>query len=119
MINIICNTNNSLIVFLEVNGHASNNINNNVICAAVSCLTRTVCEITTRLKGVTSDCSAPNPGNVMLSIHNVEITVQEMFSGVTDFLLIGLIGIKRDYPESIKLKINNKEWYDGSQKRWW
>lgn len=104
---------------LEVLGHASSSIDNKVICAAVSCLSRTVCDIATRLKGVKSDFSAPMAGNVMLNIHDVDSCVQERFSGITDYFLIGIIGIKLDYPESIKLKINNKEWYDGSQKRWW
>jgi uncharacterized protein len=105
-------------MFLDVSGHANDN-NKEVICAAVSCLTRTVCEITTRLSGVTSKCSASKPGNVCLEIDDIGIDIQEMFSGITDFLLYGLIGIKRDYPESIKLNIDKKEWYDGSQKRWW
>ncbi len=119
MIQVICVTEYSNIKYLELSGHATGNQENAIICAAVSCLTRTVCELASRLKGVTSECSAPEPGNIMLNIHNIDKNIQERFFGITDFLLIGIIGIIRDYPESITLKINSKEWYDGSQKRWW
>lgn len=119
MIHVICLTKDSNIKYLELSGHASGNHENEVICAAVSCLTRTVCEITTRLNGVISECNAPEPGSLILKINKIDKSIQERFYGITDFLLIGIIGIVKDYPESITLKINNKEWYDGSQKRWW
>lgn len=119
MINISCNTESSIIKFIEVEGHATDVENKKIICAGVSCLTRTVCEIITRLKGVTSSCEVSKPGNVMLKLHDVDEGVQERIAGITDFLIFGLIGIKRDYPDSLKLKINNKEWYNGTQKRWW
>ena len=108
-----------MIVKLKIIGHASNSNNNEIICASVSCLSRTVCDITTRLNGISSEFRAPRPGNIMLKIHSVDNCIQEKFSGITDFFLVGIIGLKKDYPESIKLKINNKEWYDGSQERWW
>ncbi len=40
-------------------------------------------------------------------------------SAVTDFFLVGLIAVAKDFPEAIKLKINNKDWYNGTQERWW
>lgn len=119
MIQVICKTDNSNITYLEVTGHASNSSKNALICASVSCLTRTVCEIISRMNGVDSICSAPDPGNVVLEIYDIKKSIQEHLSGITDFYLLGIIGIINDYPESIILKINNKEWYDGSQERWW
>ena len=118
MINILCGTENSLLEFLNVSGHAQGS-KQNVVCSAVTCLTRTALEITTRLRGITINSSAPDPGIVKLEIVNIENDIQDKVSGITDFLLIGLIGIKRDFPEYVKLEINDKEWYDGSQKRWW
>jgi len=118
LITVTCFLVNSCINSLNVSGHASS-YNNKVICAAVSVLTRTVCEITCRLKGVASECIAHEPGNVSLNINNIDDEVQERYKGITDFFLIGLIGIKSDSPESIKININNKEWYNGSQERWW
>jgi len=119
LIEVICITEDSYLTYLKVSGHASKDRNNTIICSAVSCLTRTVCEITTRLKGVSSKCSAPNPGDVLLTIERVNENIKDRFCGITDYLLIGIIGVVRDYPDSVTLKINNKEWYDGSQKRWW
>ena len=119
MIEVSCVTYNSMIKSLEIVGHASNSNNNDIICAAVSCLSRTVCDITTRLNGINSELRAPKAGNIMLKIHDIDNCIHGRFSGITDFFLIGIIGIKKDYPESIKLKINNKEWYNGSQERWW
>ncbi len=119
MINITCETRASNIKYFEVLGHAGGSDNEKIICAAVSCLTGTACEIISRLNGVISEFCAPKPGYVKLCVHSFEESVQEKLSGITDFLLFGLVGIIRDNPGSIKLKINNKEWYDGSQKRWW
>lgn len=119
MIHVICNIENSVIKLLEVSGHSCGGKNDVIICAAVSCLSRTVCEIVTRMNGVSSDCKASAPGDVVLSLHNYKKIDRDRLFGITDFLIFGMIGIKRDYPESIKLNINNKEWYDGSQKRWW
>ncbi len=119
MISVTCNTDSSIIKFIEILGHSSGSDDDKIICAAVSCLTRTACEIMTRLNGVVSEFYASEPGSVVLLVHDYKKSVQDKLSGISDFLLLGLIGIIRDYPESIKLKINNKEWYDGSQKRWW
>ncbi len=119
MISIDCKTKDSIIKFVEVSGHAENHDTKTIVCSAVSCLIRTVCEIVSRNSCIDSECQAADPGEVVLKVHDFKNNVQDKLSGVTDFLLFGLIGIKRDYPESIKLKINNKEWYDGSQKRWW
>lgn len=104
---------------VEVFGHASNTSENSVICAAVSCLSRTVGEIASRLNGVSSCFEAPKHGELLLTVNSIDESVHERFCGITDFFIIGIIGVVRDYPESIKLKINNKEWYNGSQERWW
>ena len=119
MISVTCITDFSIVKSFEVLGHSSGSEDDKIICAAVSCLTRTAGEIITRLNGVVSEFCAPEPGSVVLLVHNYKECIQDKLSGITDFLLFGLIGIIRDYPGSIKLKINNKEWYDGSQKRWW
>ncbi|MBN2619040.1 MAG: ribosomal-processing cysteine protease Prp [Spirochaetales bacterium] len=119
MIKVICIVENSLLKYIKVTGHADNKNQKIIVCTAVSCLIRTACDITRRLIGVDSYIDAPNPGYVVLKVNNIENCLKEKYIGITDYLIYGLIGVKHDFPDSIKLKINNKEWYDGSQKRWW
>ena len=118
MILVSCNVLDGILMDLKISGHAKGRSSVEV-CAGVSCLSRTVCEIVSRMGDVFSKCETTGPGDIVLEIHNVKKTVQGRMSGVTDFLLFGIIGLVRDYPDTVKLKINNKEWYDGSQKRWW
>lgn len=119
MVLISCDIKDGHLVHLKVDGHAGNDENGRIACAAISCLTRTICDMTERLIGVTSVCSAPEPGNVVLDINNIDNCLYEMFSGVTDFFIYGIIGVKMDYSNAVQIKINNKEWYNGSQERWW
>ncbi len=119
MIDVRCTVDLSIIKSLVVTGHAEFSSNNKIVCAAVSTLVRTLCELVTRYNGVVADCDAPEPGNVMLKIHNVDDMFLDGMSAVTDFFLVGLIAVAKDFPEAIKLKINNKDWYNGTQERWW
>ena len=117
MINAQVYIESSVLTKVLVTGHADSNAK--IVCAGVSSLVRTLCELVSRYKKVVSSCEATKPGEVMLVIHSFDISIQGELVGVTDFFLLGLIALANDSPESIKLQINNKEWYDGYKERWW
>ncbi len=117
MINAQIFTKSSVISRVLVTGHADSNAK--IVCASVSSLVRTLCELVSRYKKVVSTCEAAKPGEVMLEIHSFDISIQGEMVGVTDYFLLGLVALANDSPEAFKLQINNKEWYDGYKERWW
>lgn len=66
------------------------------------------------MNGVDALCLAPRPGELEISVTDFPIDVKGHLTGITDFLLKGLCDTVTDYPDSLKLNINNKEWYNGS-----
>lgn len=69
-----------------------------ILCAAVSALTRTAAKLlyakeTVRVKG-----GAPEPGRLELEILSYDKTESQWLRGITDFCVSGLNDLRQEYP---------------------
>lgn len=81
-------------------------------CAATTLLVRSVARLVASLDGWTINGGAENPGALSVEIEKRPMDSDVWLRGVTDTLLQGLADIAREYPDSIKLKLERID--DGS-----
>lgn len=92
---------------IESRGHASTESGRsgeNLACAAVSSLLRSVGRLLAARQGVELDGDASRPGFFTLYIIRVGRRNRRYVQGVTDVLLQGLSDIREDYPEEIEIR---------------
>ena len=98
---------------LTLNGHAGDSPKGeNLACAAVTLLARSVARLVTSRTGWTVDGSAPSPGNLSLAVKRRPEDTDEWLIGVTDTLMQALADIAEEYPGAIS--VNIEETHDGS-----
>lgn len=79
----------------------------NVACAAVTVLLRTAYETAAGYDGVTVSGRAPASGFLSFEVGRYPPGAVDRLKGVGDFLVVGLSGIKREYPGLIELNIES------------
>jgi uncharacterized protein YsxB (DUF464 family) len=89
-------------------GHAGTDPGgSNVACAAVTVLLRTAYETVAGYDGVTVSGRAPAPGFLSFQVGRYPPGTVDRLKGVSDFLVVGLSGVQRDYPGLIDLNIES------------
>lgn len=95
---------------VSVEGHAlRGDSGNSVPCAAVSALTGSAARLISSKPGINSSGGAETPGTMLLSIEKVEEGCIEWLQGITDFLVIGLKEVEREYPSECSVVMNIQE----------
>ncbi len=95
---------------VSVEGHAlRGDSGNSVPCAAVSALTGSAARLISSNDGIHSSGSADDPGTLVLHIDKVEERCIEWLQGITDFLVIGLKEVEREYPSECSVMMNIQE----------
>jgi len=91
----------------EAAGHAGTEASGfNVACAAVSVLLRTAYETFAQFNGVDVSGQAGAPGNLSFTVRRFSPESERLMRGASDFLLVGLSGVEREYPGKIQLEIS-------------
>ena len=92
----------------SVTGHAdAGKTGEDIVCAAVSVLVRTLAQLLSNQKGIIIRSSAPLPGQLWLEI---EYTAEgkDFLSPAGEYLITGLKSLVQDYPANCKLKISER-----------
>jgi uncharacterized protein YsxB (DUF464 family) len=90
----------------EASGHAGNlKAGSNPACAAITVLLRTAYETFAAYPGVKVSGEAPDPGFLAFNVITFPPDTVEWIKGVGDFLLVGLSGVQREYPDLINVTI--------------
>jgi uncharacterized protein YsxB (DUF464 family) len=94
-----------LLRFCEVKGHAmAGPPGYDIVCAAVSILTRTAFRVLSEREGITLRGGAPERGVFRMETEYSE-GGREFLSGVGAFLVDGLTSVSEMYPEHVTLTI--------------
>ena len=98
------------LVELDVNGHAEfNKTGEDIICSAVSILTRTTGRMVLSQLHEYCESSSDEKGTFRVKIRKIPDGKRDWMKGVTEFLLNGLSDLNEDYPAYIKLEITINE----------
>ena len=94
---------------LHLEGHAGDSPSGeNLACAAVTLMVRTVARLVESQAEWTVDGLAPVPGNLFLEITRRPEDTDEWLRGVTDTLLWALADIVEEYPDAITVSLEEK-----------
>ncbi|MDR0496668.1 MAG: ribosomal-processing cysteine protease Prp [Treponema sp.] len=92
----------------QVRGHAgTGKRGSDIVCAAVSVLTRTVVRVLSERKGVTIRGDIPERGNFCME---TEYTPEgrEFLAATGAFLIEGLLSVSEEYPKNCKVNIGRR-----------
>jgi len=91
---------------VEAGGHAGNlKAGSNPACAAITVLLRTAYETIAAYPGIQVSGEAPDPGFMAFHVVAFPPDTVERLKGVGDFLLVGLSGIQREYPDLLNVTV--------------
>jgi hypothetical protein len=97
-----------LIKSCQVSGHAgAGPRNGDVVCAAVSVLSRTALRTLSKLEGVSVRGKAPQRGDLFMEIEYTE-ACRGQVAGITAFLLEGFISVSEEFPEHCCVRIQRE-----------
>lgn len=89
-------------------GHARlSRAGEDILCAAVTVLLRTCARLLGSRLGQTA-ADAPEPGEMTLVLEASPPERIEWLRGITDFLLAGVAGLQKDYPDRLTVNIDGK-----------
>jgi uncharacterized protein YsxB (DUF464 family) len=94
-----------LLKFCQVSGHAgAGKRGSDIVCAAVSVLTRTTIRVLSGRKDITVRGSIPEQGNFSME---AEYTPEgrEFLAAAGAFLIEGLLSVSAEFPENCKVNI--------------
>ena len=92
----------------RVSGHAgAGQRGSDIVCAAVSVLTRTVIQVLSGKKGVTIRGDIPGQGNFRMEV-DYESEAGDFLAGVSAFLTEGLLSVSREFPDRCKVIIKSE-----------
>ena len=97
---------NGCINCLKARGHSNSGKKGyDIICAAVTALTRTTARLLSEDKSIVVNGNAPEPGMLDITIQALPAARTEWIKGITDFLLKGLFDLKEEYPDRLNIKL--------------
>ncbi|OHD30589.1 MAG: hypothetical protein A2087_14365 [Spirochaetes bacterium GWD1_61_31] len=91
---------------VRADGHAGKAAaGNNLLCAAITVLLRSLFESWSRYPGVTLDGAAARPGQLAFRLEAFDPALTATLRGGSDILLVGLAGLQREYPDGLVVEI--------------
>ena len=89
----------------SIQGHANaGKAGTDIVCAAVSVLTRTAISVLSERKGISIRCDAPEPGFLDMEAEYTD-EGKEFLSTVGVFLVQGIESVAMEYPQYCKFKL--------------
>ena len=97
-----------LLRFCRVSGHAgAGKRGGDVVCAAVSVLTRTIIRVLSERKGISIRGSIPEQGNFQMEAEYTP-EAKEFLSAAGAFLIEGLLSVSEEFPDFCKVNIERR-----------
>lgn len=91
-----------------ISGHAgAGPRNGDLVCAAISVLSRTALRTLSKTDGVTARGKAPQRGELFMEIEYTEACTGQV-AGITAFLLEGFVSISEEFPEHCSVRIQRE-----------
>ena len=95
----------------RVSGHArAGKRGSDIVCAAVSVLTRTIIKVLSERKGITIRGNIPEQGNYFLETEYAP-EGREFLSAAGTFLVEGLLSVSAEFPEHCKVIVERRNSY--------
>ena len=95
----------------RVQGHAGAGLRGeDIVCAAVSVLTRTIVRVLSGRKGVTIRGSIPEQGNFMMEA-DYSPEAREFLDAAGSFLIEGLMSVSAEFPDYCRVNIERRNFY--------
>jgi len=92
----------------EAEGHALfAPAGSDIVCSAFTVLARSAYEALSAIPGASVDAEASGRGRFAFRALELPPESAERAAGIADFLLLGLRGLERDYPGSIRLTVEH------------
>lgn len=79
-----------------------------ISCAAATSLLRTCARLLAAQPELEVEAEAPHPGEMYLLLRKPPKAFVDWIRGTTDYMLCGLKDLKTEYPDNLKLEINDK-----------
>jgi uncharacterized protein YsxB (DUF464 family) len=94
-----------------VNGHAGAGVKgSDIVCAAVSVLTRTIVRVLSGRKDITIRGSIHIEGNFQMET-DYDIKGREFLAAAGAFLSDGLLSVAEEFPDNCKVNIERRNYY--------
>ena len=93
----------------RVSGHAgAGKRGNDIVCAAVSVLTRTTIRVLAGREDIRIQGDIPEPGNFYLDVE-YKPEGREFLNAAGTFLMEGLLSVSEEFPENCKVNIERRK----------
>lgn len=111
-------TSGGVLSFCRVSGHAEgvgktgdglSDGGFNLLCAAVSVLSRTAARTLEGRPGLTLKGEAPKPGNLWFRLERWDLRDEDWLKGVGSYLLTGFKDLEEEYPRILQLRVTYSE----------
>ena len=100
---------NNLLRYCRVEGHAKAGVKgNDVVCAAVSVLTKTIVLILSGREEISIRGSIPERGNFLMEV-DYKPEGRDFLAGAGGFLLEGLLSVEKEFPSYCKVTIERRK----------
>jgi uncharacterized protein YsxB (DUF464 family) len=87
---------------LEMDGHAAGApLGENPVCAAATAVARTAARVLDSVDGIEIRGVAEHEGRLRLEVAAYERETANYLKGVSDYLLVGLRDLEREYPDQV------------------
>ena len=101
---------NGLLRSVYVTGHARHaKRGRDIVCAAVSAISRSAARILELDGRIEVVGDAQEPGRLSFEVPTYESGAEEYIRGVTDFLVLGLADISREYPQRCCVEVKEEQ----------
>jgi hypothetical protein len=98
------------VVRLFAEGHAGwAESGKDIVCAGASVWLRSVCQSIETIPGIKITGSADKKGDIRLNVIHIPSEMFHDVQGITRVLLVGLEGLKREFPGSLDFELNEIE----------
>ena len=97
---------------VNVTGHAQfAEHGKDIVCASITAITRSAARILELDKRIEIDGGAFSPGELFFEVKSFLSGSEEYIRGVTDFLVLGLGDVAREYPERCFIELNKEQFH--------
>jgi uncharacterized protein YsxB (DUF464 family) len=93
---------------LEMDGHATGApLGENPVCAAATALARTAARVLDDVVGIEVRGTAEREGRLSVEVAGYEREMADYLKGLSDYLLVGLRDLEREFPDQVTVVVEN------------
>ena len=115
MIRALITLENGILKSCRISGHAGAGPKGaDIVCAAVSVLSRTACKTLSGRKGISVNSDFPERGEFFLNVNAAGPENLEFLAGIGSFLTEGLLSVSGEFPDFCNVTIEDRRDNNGS-----